>query len=110
MSQQGWTNPEKEIARNLYAKVVLEEYDEIIKDFKRRAQKVKTRDEFWEMENYIKEVHRDLEARFDPRYSQILFVFGSLLRRGKISNEQLKGLSNEKINEIHRIAKLSYKE
>lgn len=40
---------------------------------------------------------------YDYRYSQLIFVFVGLLREGRINEEQLHGLSEEKLSYIERI-------
>ena len=44
--------------------------------------------------------------KYDYRYSQLILVFSRLLREGRIREEQLAGLSEEKLSYIRRVLSL----
>ena len=47
---------------------------------------------------------REIDAEFDFRYSQLIFVFARHVRAGKIKIQDLEGLSDDKIVEIQFIS------
>jgi hypothetical protein len=49
---------------------------------------------------------RDFDAKYDFRYSQLLMVFGRLVREGRVQEAQLSWLSPDKLATIRRIASL----
>jgi hypothetical protein len=106
MVDEKWIDSEKKIARRVYDLALNQEYTEIIEEFKIKALRVKSSEDLWAMQKYLENAHRDLEARYDFRYSQLIIVFGNLMHRGRIAKDQLKGLSENKINEICRIASI----
>ena len=99
-----WTDREKKIARRAFEIAVAEELASTIADFKARASAVVEPDEMWALEQYLRERRREIDGKYDYRYSQLILVFGRLLREGRIREEQLVGLSEEKLNDIRRIA------
>ena len=58
----------------------------------------------WELREYLETRQREIDAKYDYRYSQLIFVFGRLLRESRIQEEQLAGLSEDKLALIKRIA------
>jgi hypothetical protein len=58
----------------------------------------------WALEGYLREKRTGIDRKYDYRYSQLIVVFGHLLREGRIQEAQLAGLSEEKLVEIRRIA------
>jgi hypothetical protein len=101
-----WTDREKKIARLAFEVALAEELASTIADFKVRVAAITEPDEMWELEQYLRERRRDMDRKYDYRYSQLILVFGQLLREGRIREEQLVGLSEEKLNDIRRFAAL----
>lgn len=106
MHDQKWTDREKKIARRVFEVAVSEELASTIADFKARAEAVVKPEDMWALENYLRERRRDIDRKYDYRYSQLIGVFGQLLREGRIREEQLAGISEEKLRDIRRWAGL----
>ena len=104
MNDERWTDREKRIARRVFDTAVAEELASTISDFKARAAAVAQPDEMWALEHYLRERRRDIDRKYDYRYSQLIWVFGQLLREGRIQEEHLAGLSEEKLDRIRRYA------
>ena len=104
MHDEKWTDREKKIARRVFESAVSEELNSTIADFKARAAAVSEPEDMWALEHYLRERRRDIDRKYDYRYSQLIWVFGQLLREGRIREEQLAGLSEEKLNDIRRSA------
>ena len=101
-----WTNSEKKLAREVFERALQRELTATIEEFKSRASTVTTPDELWAMSKYLDRKQRDIDSKYDFRYSQLIHVFGRLLRETAISAEELDGLSEEKLAYIYRIAEL----
>jgi hypothetical protein len=43
-------------------------------------------------------------VKYDYRYSQLISVFGRLIREGRLTEAHLEGLSQDKLEFIRRIA------
>ena len=55
---------------------------------------------------HVRHQVREIEQKYDYRYSQLILVFGRLVREGRIAEEQLRGLSEEKLSYIRRFVSL----
>ncbi len=60
--------------------------------------------DIWELHDYLTEKRNETDRKYDYRYSVLLSVFGLLMSEGWIKQEDLVGLSDEKLQEIRRIA------
>ena len=95
-----WTSSEKKIARRAFEAALDRALEKAVADFKARAAAVKTPEEMWAFGEDLRRQRRKLEDMFDYRYSQLPFVFPQLIREGYLDEEELSGLSEEKMNEI----------
>lgn len=99
-----WSDSEKKLARRVFQATVSAELQEIVVDFKRRAAAVTSPHEMWELEDYLRRRRTDIDRKYDYRYSQLILVFGQLLREKRIQEADLGGLSEDKLEEIRRVA------
>ena len=106
MKHLKWSPSEKRLARSLFDRAVAVELQEIIADFKRRAAEVSTPEQMWALREYLGQTQRDFDVKYDYRYSQLLRVFGHLVREGRITEQELEGLSEEKRQYISRVTSL----
>ena len=58
----------------------------------------------WRLLEYLTKIREEMDEKYDYRYSVLPFVFARLIREGWITQEDLAGLSEEKLTEIRRIA------
>ena len=82
------------------------ELADVLQDFKARAAAVQTPDDMWPIEHFLSQRRRELDAKYDYRYSQLISVFGRLVREGRLTEAHLAGLSDDKLEFIRRIASL----
>lgn len=101
-----WTQSEKKHARALFEQALERELAERLSEFKARAARADTAEDMWSIRDYLQESERELERKYDYRYSQLLIVFGQLLREGRVTEVQLAFLSDEKLGYVHRVASL----
>lgn len=95
-----WSGSEKMIARRAFDKAHDRALEKTVADFKVRAAAVTTPDEMWAIGADLYRQRRKPGNMFDFRYSQLLFVFPQLIREGYLDEQELSGLSDEKIDEI----------
>jgi Photoprotection regulator fluorescence recovery protein len=101
-----WTNSEKKLAREVFDAAVQQELSEIIADFKSKAAALSEPDELWSLVKRTDRRRQEIDDKYDFRYSQLLRVFGHLMREGRITEQALTGLSEEKVSIILHIAGL----
>ena len=61
--------------------------------------------DLWELEQYLTERRKEIDRKYDYRYSQLTHVFGRLLYENRLSEEDLRGLREEKLKSIRSLAK-----
>ena len=101
-----WSESEKKLSRRVFDAALTTELGEIMSDFKSRAAQLSTPQDMWDLEDYLARKRRMIDEKYDYRYSQLIFVFGRLVREGRIQESELDGLSKEKREYIMRIVSL----
>ncbi len=56
------------------------------------------------MHHYLAEHLRDIERKYDYRYSQLTWVFARLIREAWLTEKDIAGLSEDKLEAIRKIA------
>lgn len=106
MHDFNWTAAEKKAARKAFDSALQTELASFIVDFKAKAHVVQEVAAIWEIRDWLDEKARQIDAEYDYRYSQLIFVFAKLVRRRKLSLSDLNGLSEDKLQAIQDIAEL----
>ena len=99
-----WSATEKKVARRVFDAALAAELAEIMAEFKAKAAAAAEPDEMWPIQEYLDRKRREINLKYDYRYSQLLTLFGRLLAEGRIQQTQLDGLSEEKLAYIRLIA------
>ena len=74
------------------------------------ANKIQQSSDLWDLEHYLTERRKEIDRKYDYRYSQLPQVFGRLLYEGRVSEEELRGLREDKLKSIHSFAKFLAKD
>jgi predicted transcriptional regulator len=106
MQSMNWSHAEKKIARTAFDAALDKELAALLADFKRRALAATSAPQLWEIEDFLREQRRDIDRKYDFRYSQLIMVLGRLLREGWLHEQQLAGLGEDKLALIRRAASL----
>lgn len=106
MPSAKWSESEKRVARRVFEVALQRELSEVMVEFKRRAATAKEPEDMWSVEQFLATARRDIDSKYDYRYSQLDLVFGRLLREGRIGEGDLQGLSEDKLAYIRRVASL----
>ena len=104
MSFDKWSAAEKKIARRAFDAALTKEFAELNDQLKAMTAKLATPADTWDMHHYLSGRLRDIERKYDYRYSQLIVVFGHLLRESWIDEKDIEGLAAEKIEAIRHIA------
>jgi len=99
-----WSKSEKAIARTAFDAALNRELREVMQEAKRMANEIKEPADAWDLEHYLTERRREINRKYDYRYSQLTHVFGRLLYEGRVSEEELGGLQEDKLNPIRSLA------
>jgi len=60
--------------------------------------------QIWRIHDYLTEQRRDTDLKYDYRYSVPIFVFATLLREGWLTEDELSGVGENKIEMIENAA------
>ena len=101
-----WSHAEKAHSRRLFEQALNAELTETLAALKAKAAAASEPDDMWAIHDYLGARRRGIDRKYDYRYSQLIFVFGVLLRESRIQEPQLGGLSQDKQDLIRRVANL----
>ncbi len=100
-----WSRSEKAIARKAFDAVLKRELHEVIQETKQKASQIKQPSDLWDLEHYLTQRRKEIDRKHDYRSSQLTHVFGRLLQEGRLSEEELRGLREDKLESIRSYAK-----
>lgn len=101
-----WSNTEKVLARQAYDRAYERECTEILEKIRGTLSGMEDPKEIWKVDDYLRKTRRDMESKYDYRYSILIIVFGKLMREGLILDSDIDQLSQDKIDAIKRIASI----
>ena len=99
-----WSKSEKAVARNAFDAALKRELHEVMKEAKQIAGHINEPADLWDLEQYLAQRHKEIDRKYDYRYSQLTDVFGRLLYEHRISEEELHGLREDKLKSIRSFA------
>ncbi len=98
-----WTEAETKLARRVFQAALEAELAEFTAELEARAAAAGAPDEIWALEGLLRDKSREIDDKYDYRYSQLVLVFGRLVREGRVQEHELQGLSEDKLAWIRRI-------
>jgi hypothetical protein len=101
-----WSKSEKAIARTAFDAALKRELQDVMRKTKQMANQIKEPADVWELEHYLTERRKEIDRKYDYRYSQLTQVFGRLLYERRITEEDLRGLGEDKMKPIRSLAEL----
>ena len=101
-----WSPGEKIAARRAFGLAFRRELDAVIRETKKRAERIEGPAELWELEGWLTQIRRHIDRKYDYRYSVLPLVFATLLREGRLGEEDLDGLEQDKLSYIRRALSL----
>ena len=102
--QPTWSKSEKVISRTAFDAALKQELHQVMEEAKQKANQIKEPGDLWDLEHYLTERRKEIDRKYDYRYSQLRDVFGRLLYEGRVSEQELRGLSEDKLKSIRSLA------
>ena len=62
------------------------------------AERIEQPDELWELERHLTQRQKEIDAKYEFKYSSVLLLLAQLVRESRISLDELHGLSEDKLN------------
>ena len=100
-----WSGAEKAVARRTFDAALQTELESVMCEARERMARVREIHELWELEHWMGERRTGIDSKYDYRYSVLASVFGNLLREGRISERDLEGLAEEKLDAIRNLSR-----
>ena len=69
------------------------------------ANQIRQSSDLWDLEHYLTQRRKEIDRKYDYRYSQLTDVLGRLLCENRLSEEELRGLREDKMESIRSFAK-----
>jgi hypothetical protein len=98
-----WSPAEKAIARRAFDRALGPELEAVILETKSKAAKIQEPSGLWELERYLPQRRQEIDRKYDYRYSILPLVLANLLS-GRLNENELHGLGEDKLGYIHRAA------
>jgi Photoprotection regulator fluorescence recovery protein len=95
-----WSPKEKTIARRAFDRALRRELEATVQEAKQIAARIKEPDELWELERHLTQRRKEINAKYEFKYSVILLVLADLVRDGRITTDELHGLGEDKLRII----------
>lgn len=101
-----WSPAEKLVARKAFEQALQRELTEVIAEAKNMAAKVQEASDLWNLEQWLTERRKEIDRKYEYRYSVLPIVFATLLNEGRLTENDLNGLGPDKFEFIRRIVSL----
>ncbi|MGA8438516.1 MAG: hypothetical protein WB762_06800 [Candidatus Sulfotelmatobacter sp.] len=105
-SDMTWSRSEKAIARQAYDAALKRELHELMQEAKKIADQIKQPSDLWDLQEYLTQRRKEIDHKYNYRYSHLTQVFGRLLHENRVSEEELRGFSEDKLRTVRSFAKL----
>ena len=95
-----WSTEEKKIAREVFNKAYKNEMRQTQEEVYEKVKRFRKENDVWELHDFLSQKRKEVDEKYDYRYSVLIHVFARLMREGFITEEDLKGLSEDKVLKI----------
>jgi hypothetical protein len=107
MNDFKWSNAEKQVAKRAFHAALEREYGMLMRQTREMAGKMLEGADLWRLHDFLTDTRREIDQKYDYRYSQLITVFTRLIYQGWLSIEELEGLREDKLAKINAILSLA---
>ena len=105
LNKPDWSRSEKAIARRVFGAALKRELQDVMQRAKQMASQIKEPADVWELESYLTRRRKDIDRKYQFRDSRLKDVLGRLLSEKRLAEKDLRGLSEEKVDNIRSFAR-----
>ena len=95
-----WSGAEKAIARKAFDLALQREFEAVSKKARHMAAHIEQPTDLWRLESFLTKSREEIDRQYDYRYSVLPGVFADLIHKGRLRDEDLTGLENDKLKYI----------
>jgi hypothetical protein len=107
MNDFKWSNAEKQVAKRAYDAAHEREYAKLLQKTREMAASMQGPGDLWRLHDFLTQALKEIDEKYDYRYSRLILVFARLIREGWLSLEELKGLEKDKLATIEQVVTLA---
>src|SRR5271170_1715366 len=107
MQDLKWSAAEKVIAWKAFNLALERELQAVILEAKSKAAKIQDPSDLWDLEHYLTQRRHEIDRIYDYRYSVLPLVLANLLSHGRLVEDELHGLGEDKLGWIQRCSSIS---
>ncbi len=107
MNYVNWSKNEKKIAKEAFEKAFERECTYLAGRIREKAEQIKKPEDIWELHDFLTEKRKEVDQKYDYRYSMLELVFARLIKDGWLDFTDLKGLNEEKIEKLKSLLRFS---
>jgi Photoprotection regulator fluorescence recovery protein len=104
MSAREWSKSEKSIAQQAFDRAYERECGELLNVVRGMLNQIAEPSDLWRAHDYLTDKRKELAEKYDYRYSVLIYVFARLIGEGWIGEDELDGLSEDKLAKIRFLA------
>ncbi len=105
-NEMTWSRSEKAIAAHKAFNAALRrDLHAVIQETQQMASRINEPAGLWELEHYLTLRRKQIDRKYQYKYSELAHVFGKLLQEGRLSEAELRGLREDKLKAIRSHAK-----
>ncbi len=97
-----WSPAEKKMARAAFDAALVRECGAIRREVEALLKRSSDPAAIWRVHDYLSEKRREIDQKYDFRYSVLVSVLGRLLAEGWVREAEIAKLKPEKLNQIKR--------
>lgn len=101
-----WSKTEKAIARRAFESAYRRECQSVAQRIRDMSCEMTTPEDLWGLHDFLRDKRAEIDAKYDYRYSVLLFVLARLLKEGWLHTAELEGLQAEKVAMIDGLVNL----
>jgi hypothetical protein len=101
-----WSDLEQKIARSAFDRAYEKEISTLVTVIREQAQAVTSSEDVWYLHDLLSAKRHELDGKYDYRYSELIWVFASLIKDGWIELGDLDGLDPDKLRKIAALTRM----
>ena len=106
MRDISWSKKEKEIARRAFDNAYRKECTTLVNRAKKMLDSINDPLDIWKIHDLLTESRKEIDLKYDYRYSVLISVFARLLREGWLTDTDLAGLREDKLERVKALSKI----
>jgi hypothetical protein len=109
MASDEWSKSEKTIARRAFDLAYERECAALADEVRHMADLIAGPGDIWKIHDFLRTKRKEIDEKYDYRYSVLIFVFARLLGERWLEESELAGLSDDKLAKIQLLAGMADK-